>query len=244
MAALLVAIAIMGILMSAAMPVWRQQAQREKEAELIFRGEQWARAIHLFQRKFGSAFPPNVNVLVEQKFIRKRYKDPITNDDFQPVFQGAQTPGGVPGQSTPGMPTPRGGSPNRGGGPPQPNAGPRTPPGATPGVGPSAGAQVGQTGGILGFTSKSKDTSIRLYQGRSKYNEWVFVYRPPGSLGGERSGGPGNPQPGFPGGQGPGGGRRGGGSFPPGGPGIRPPGGMPGPAVGPPGTVPPSRPPG
>ena len=30
-------------------------------------------------------------------------------------------------------------------------------------------------GGILGVVSKSKDTSLRVYNNRSKYNEWVFI---------------------------------------------------------------------
>ena len=51
MAALLVALAIMAILMTIAMPVWRHEARREKEAELVFRGEQYARAIALFKFK-------------------------------------------------------------------------------------------------------------------------------------------------------------------------------------------------
>ncbi len=53
MAALLVSIGVMMVLMSVAMPVWRHEVQREKEAELIFRGEQYARAINLYQRKMG-----------------------------------------------------------------------------------------------------------------------------------------------------------------------------------------------
>lgn len=52
MAALLVSIAVMGILMSALIPVWTTAVQREREAELVFRGEQYARAIGLFQRKY------------------------------------------------------------------------------------------------------------------------------------------------------------------------------------------------
>src|SRR5436190_18305082 len=83
MAVLLVALSVMAILMTAAMPVWKQVARREKEAELVFRGEQIARAIGLFQRKTGpGALPPNVAFLVEQHYLRKKYKDPITNDDF------------------------------------------------------------------------------------------------------------------------------------------------------------------
>ena len=45
MAALLVALAVMSLMLSMALPVWHHAAQREREAELIFRGEQYARAI-------------------------------------------------------------------------------------------------------------------------------------------------------------------------------------------------------
>ena len=47
MAVLLVGLSVAAILMSAAMPAWRQMMRREKEAELVFRGEQYARAIGL-----------------------------------------------------------------------------------------------------------------------------------------------------------------------------------------------------
>ena len=66
MVALLVAMSIMTVLMSVAMPAWRQATQREKEAELIFRGQQYARAIVLFallnpvtQRDLGRAGAPS-----------------------------------------------------------------------------------------------------------------------------------------------------------------------------------------
>src|SRR5205085_4843326 len=88
MATLVVAIAVMAVLMSAALPVWKQLAQREKEEELVFRGEQIAHSIGMFQRRFANAYPPNLDVLVQQKFLRKKYKDPITNADFVPIPQG------------------------------------------------------------------------------------------------------------------------------------------------------------
>ena len=50
MAALLVVLAVMSLMLSMALPVWHHAAQREREAELIFRGEQYARAIILYQR--------------------------------------------------------------------------------------------------------------------------------------------------------------------------------------------------
>src|SRR4030088_701344 len=76
MAALLVGLSITALMMTVALPVWKQAAQREKEAELVFRGQQYARAIGLFQRKNGpGTLPPNIDVLVEQRFIRKKFKD-------------------------------------------------------------------------------------------------------------------------------------------------------------------------
>ena len=74
------------------MPVWKQTARREKEEELVFRGKQYVHAIGLFQRKFANAFPPNIDVLVEQRFLRKKFKDPITNDDFVPIPAGQAAP--------------------------------------------------------------------------------------------------------------------------------------------------------
>jgi hypothetical protein len=45
-------------------------------------------------------------------------------------------------------------------------------------------------------TSKSNKTSFRLYKGRSKYNEWQFVYTQTSN----QIGAPGQARPGMPGG--------------------------------------------
>src|SRR5689334_14882741 len=87
MAALIVAIAVMAIMLSVALPVWRTAVQREREAELVFRGEQYAQAIDIFQRRTGG-YPQTLDQLEKTKAIRKLYKDPITGGDFQPVFVG------------------------------------------------------------------------------------------------------------------------------------------------------------
>ena len=100
MAAVLVAIALMSVVMTALLPAWRQQVQREKEAELAFRGEQYARAILLFRRKFNGGSPPTIEALVDGRFLRKKYKDPITGDDFQILYAGQQ-PGQQGGQQPP-----------------------------------------------------------------------------------------------------------------------------------------------
>jgi type II secretory pathway pseudopilin PulG len=242
MAALLVAMGIMAVMMTVAMPVWKQSAQREKEEELVFRGKQWVHGIALFQRKYVGAYPPNLKILVEQKFVRKNWKDPIADDDFVPIPFGQQTiPTG--GSQTPGRSTqPQAGSAN----------GPATQTSGRAGIQPAqpAAGRGGSTFGssttpgggglgIQGVTSKSKDESIRIYNGRTHYNEWQFVYQPPP----QRGGGPGGPGaqggPGQPGGQpgqqpgpfgGPGGqrGRGPGRGFPPGGDGRGFPPGAPG----------------
>src|SRR4029079_19555063 len=76
MAALLVGLSVMAVLMSVGLAVWSQVARREREEELICRGQQYARAVGLFQRKFANTFPPTIDILVEQRFLRKKYKDP------------------------------------------------------------------------------------------------------------------------------------------------------------------------
>ena len=189
MAALLVSLAVMSVLMTAALPAWRHQAKREKEAELVFRGEQYVRAIRLWEMKMGPGTrPPSFDILVQQKFLRKKYKDPMTEDgEFQPLFAGVNLPmqpgpgGSQPGRGAVGgrgvQPQPMPQQPGRGGIP----------------------TQMGG-GGILGVVSKSKETSIRIYKGGTHYNEWNFIYAnastAPGGRGAPMPGGRGSPMPG------------------------------------------------
>jgi type II secretory pathway pseudopilin PulG len=183
MAGLLVGLTIMAVMMSVALPVWTTMSKREKEEELIWRGQQYARAIGLFQRKYANTFPPSVDVLVEQKFLRKKYKDPITGEDFQPIPATGMPPGGIAGMP-PGMPIAPGQSGSAQFGSAQ---GGSAQTGATTGaqpprqIGPSArmtsvGTNVQAGVGIQGVVSKSNKTSLKIYNGRTKYNEWAFVY--------------------------------------------------------------------
>jgi type II secretory pathway pseudopilin PulG len=246
MAALIVGLSVMAVLVTVAMPVWKQNAQREKEAELIFRGLQYSRAVNLFQRKHGpGTLPPNIDVLIEEHDLRKKYKDPITKDDFKVLLQG-QGPAGT---------NPAGrGTTGRGNQPPTP----------TPSLTPAQIAQRSSApnagpagvGGVIGVQSKSTDSSIRIYNGRTHYNEWAFIFQPPaqapgtgGRQGGPgRLGGPGAGRPTGPGQRGntftpsaPRGGRP---NPPPGGRGNVPPPGGRGQAPSGPGTQPPPRRPG
>ncbi len=199
MAALLMSVAVMAIVMSAILPVWRQQSQREKEAELAFRGEQYARAIYLFNTKNGGQNPPSIDALVQGRYLRKKYKDPMTEDgEFQPLAAGANQPGIPGGGANP---------PGRGGGPTGGSSGGRGPGtvsgpagvgnpgrgGPSPGFGGGGGIPGGVQGGggILMVVSKSKEASIRIYYGAAHYNEWQFRYNRQGRGGAGRVGGPG-----------------------------------------------------
>lgn len=74
------------ILAAAAIPAYQLQAQREIEEELIFRGEEYTRAIGKFQRRFPGMYPPSVDALLETnglRFLRRAYKDPITGEAFR-----------------------------------------------------------------------------------------------------------------------------------------------------------------
>jgi type II secretory pathway pseudopilin PulG len=184
MAALLVAIAVMAIMMSVAMPVWRHDQQREKEAELVWRGNQYVRAIRLFQAKTRT-FPTSVDMLVQGRFLRQKYLDPITNQEFVYIGAGnlAPQPGGGPAQANPGASGAARGATNsfgfstansRGGAPTssvigQPPSG-QSSSFATPATASSV------PGGLIGVQSKSTDESIMAYNGRTHYNEWVFLY--------------------------------------------------------------------
>ncbi len=98
-------IVIMGIFMGMAVPVWQHVMQREREEELLWRGRQYVQAIELYQRKHPGAFPPNVEILVEQKFLRKAYEDPMAEDgewkvlrQLSPEIRSMMTPGGQQGR--------------------------------------------------------------------------------------------------------------------------------------------------
>ena len=185
MAAMLVAIAVLGIAMSVVMPTWRHMVQREKEEELVFRGQQYVHAISLFQRKFAGAYPPDFDTLVKQKFLRKKYKDPLSEDgEFEPVYFGQQTQlqrGGQTGQT--GQRGQASGTSGQRGATGTSGASSSTSfsfdsRSGTTTMGTRAGGVIGARGGMVGVRSKSTDESIREYKGRTHYNEWEFVWMP------------------------------------------------------------------
>ena len=203
-------VATMLILAAATAPNILTQGRREKEEDMIWRGQQYARAIGLYYRKFGK-YPTKVDDLVKEtngvRFLRKAYTDPMNKDDgswrFIYVGPNGQLIGSLrqvsllqTALSTPGLT----GTLSLGGG-----LQPLSPPGSTaqganqtPG-----GSQTGQPtnpastpnplesqpqpfqgavlgGNIIGVGSKIKKHSIRVYLGGDTYEQWEFIWNPTG----------------------------------------------------------------
>jgi type II secretory pathway pseudopilin PulG len=85
---LLIAVVILGVALSAAGTVWRTQAQREREKELLFIGREFRAAIASYYRGGGMGghqYPQEINDLLEDKrwpephhHLRRLYVDPMT----------------------------------------------------------------------------------------------------------------------------------------------------------------------
>ena len=77
-------VATMIIAAAAAAPSVLTEGRREKEAEMIWRGEQYERAIGLYFKKFGK-YPTKVEDLTRVtngvRFLREAYKDPMNKED-------------------------------------------------------------------------------------------------------------------------------------------------------------------
>lgn len=75
---------IMMISMAAAIPNMLTQGRREKEQEMVWRGNQYKRGIRRFVQKFGR-YPTSLDDLTKPqngiRYMRQAYKDPMNPDD-------------------------------------------------------------------------------------------------------------------------------------------------------------------
>jgi len=75
--------AAMAFALVVALPRSAMQSQRVREETLIYRGEQYKRAVQLYFRKY-KKYPESLDDLEESdgiRFLRRRYKDPLTGED-------------------------------------------------------------------------------------------------------------------------------------------------------------------
>lgn len=153
--------------------------KRDQEVEMVHRGAQYTRAIKAYYRKF-RRYPANLEQLENTnqiRFLRRRYKDPITGEDFKLLHLGEVQlqPRGATGASNPGV-----SAANLAAGSPLSQG--RSPLTTASGA-PVAGGSVGGAP-IVGVQSTSKKTAILEFNGKNHYDEWQFVYDPTFDRGG------------------------------------------------------------
>ena len=178
---LLLMVALLMLAVTAVAPRVAQEAKRDREEEMIHRGAEYARAIKRFYRKFGR-YPATLDQLENTnhlRFLRKAYKDPMTEDGKWKLLH----PGDVKvGGANIGTPVSAMASKTT-----QPSGlTPTTNPTSSPTQGPgtsstkaSGAATNSQFGGvIIGVASTSEQQGIHEFAGSAKYSEWYFVYDP------------------------------------------------------------------
>ena len=146
-------ILVIMIMLAIAAPKMADSIRRDKEEETIHRGKQYARAIQMYYNKFGR-YPNTIDQLMKdnnQRFLRKRYLDPMTGkDDWRIIHNGEQK---VPTMGLFGQAVPQNGI---------------TPTGACTGIGTGAAGSVrpsspfgspGASGGSLGSGGSSLGSS-------------------------------------------------------------------------------------
>jgi type II secretory pathway pseudopilin PulG len=159
LAALLAAVTIMLIGLGAAAPAWKYVMKNEREEELLFRGGQIADAIARYQKRNANALPPSLDVLVKGKYLRKPWQDPMSKGGKWRFIRQGESLTPVPTQ--------------------QPRAVSQT----TLAVRAEPNGPVTPLGGFVGVASTSPDQSLRLFNGRTRYNEWIFAAGQPRVVG-------------------------------------------------------------
>jgi len=209
---LMLFVAFLGIAAMAIAPTVAFQAQRDREEEMIHRGVQYSRAVRRYYKKFGR-YPARLEELENtnnMRFLRKRYKDPISGKDFKLLHVGEVQMNFNPGiagatqaaalgtlnqQQSSLNPKPPdnsalNSSPNSS--PDDKKTGDTTAGDASddksqPNQGLSGNNLTGQTfggGAIVGVVSISKDKSIREFNKKKHYDQWQFIYDPSSDRGG------------------------------------------------------------
>lgn len=152
-----------------AAPLWYTQVQRELEEELIFRGQQYVEAVRVFQTKYPGRFPENLDILLEEKCLRRLYKDPMTEHGEWNVILNYGQPAGRPTnprrQARAARKAARRQQNPESGGEAAPQKIMIAPFSALPSI---------DNPQIIGVVSSSTQPSKKIYMEQSSYDKWLF----------------------------------------------------------------------
>lgn len=220
---LLLFVSVIVVALAVVAPTISFEVKRDREEELVHRGVEYSRAIQRFA-KANARYPLRIEELQStnnMRFIRKLYKDPVTGDDFRPLYMsdirvatGTTVAGdpGFHGEANNGAGTPASNTPSSTQSQPSENQSlevqttenqnssavnnspassflgqsgsnatqPGNPPGLNGQPNPQANNSMpfGSKGAIVGVASKSKAGTIREYDKKNHYNDWLFFYMP------------------------------------------------------------------
>lgn len=156
---LIVLFSLLSVMAAAVLPSLSKAIQREKEAELIFRGLQYAEGIRIFQQRFGR-YPNALEELIqlEPRSMRQLWKDPMTDDGRWAYVLASG--GGAASSAEDGQ-----GRPLAQGSAPAPSFR----------LGGETRRQGQPAGPILGVVSRAKGVATRTFLGKDSYEEWRFT---------------------------------------------------------------------
>ena len=184
---LLLMVCLMVIAVGVIAPTIAFDIKRDREEELIHRGTQYTRAIRRYAKQNGQ-FPMTLETLTNGpggiKYLRKIYKDPITGGDFKLLHTADVTSAAVTGinnslqkpepSESNSETVPQDVDQNAGATPSQAQGAGNAP------NGKSSNGQLissdGTVGLIFGVASKSKNKSIREFDHKNRYDQWLFFY--------------------------------------------------------------------
>lgn len=191
---LLVAMTVMIILLTASAQSWTTIMQRERELELIFRGNQYIIALQQYAKEHGGAYPMELEDLIKEgpmrhRYIRQMFRDPFDEEgEWNLLYLAPNGKGAI----NPNARFPQGGVLGAGaGGGALGGAGPNAPTRVTGledlgrgrdrgdkkdgfGRGGSGFGGATMSGPIVGVVSRKRERGFRMYYGRHNYDEWEF----------------------------------------------------------------------
>jgi len=164
---LMMAVFVLSLGFLIAVPVWQTELQREKEEELIFRGKQYAEAVRIYVQKNPGRFPSSLKDLLEEKCIRRLYKDPFGPEGQWNVILtsgragtgGQMAGGGAQAISTGGQTA---------------GAGRQTTQEVM--VAPERVLPAIKSPQIIGVVSSSSAKSIKIYNDQESHDKWLFFF--------------------------------------------------------------------
>lgn len=199
---LMLFVALLVIAAVAIAPTLAFQVRRDREEELIHRGVQYSRGVRRYVKKFGR-YPTRLEELENTnnlRFLRKRYKDPVTGEDFKLLHLGEvkmQFGAGITGATPVGA---LNAAPGMGKQPGQQGVARGLSGPSGPGTEETSGEDTKQAdvepknsgfsgptfggGPIVGVVSSSKAKTIREFNKKNHYNDWQFIYDPTTDRGG------------------------------------------------------------